>query len=47
MRAFWAAVSRVNGGNGGRDMKASGFVEARIVSPYFDKSMARGLSPAA
>jgi hypothetical protein len=40
MRAFWAAVSFVKGGSGGRDMMASAFGEAANLAPPRDKSMA-------
>jgi hypothetical protein len=45
IRAFWAAVSRVNSGNGGRDMVTSGFGAARIVSSLCDQSMAPCRAP--
>src|ERR1700723_2570699 len=44
MRAFWAAVSLVNGGSGGRDMLILGFAVAASVSPPPDESIARYLS---
>jgi hypothetical protein len=44
MRAFWAAVSLVNGANGGRDMLASDVGEAPNLLPHFDMSMACCLS---
>jgi hypothetical protein len=44
MRAFWAAVSLVNGGSGGRDMMTSGFGEAESLAPWQGKSMADHLS---
>jgi hypothetical protein len=44
MRAFWAAVSLVKGGSGGRDMVASVFGEAANLARWRDKSMADPLS---
>jgi len=45
MRAFWAAVSRVNGGKGGRDMVTSGFDGWPYVAAQLRLSMASSLSP--
>jgi hypothetical protein len=45
MRAFCAAVSRVNGGSGGRDMVTSAVDAAANLSPPPRKSRAVRLSP--
>jgi hypothetical protein len=44
MRAFWAAVSLVNGGSGGRDMMDLELDDEATLSPYHPKSMADRLS---
>jgi hypothetical protein len=44
MRTFWAAVSFVNGGSGGRDMMNPGLDDEAILPPRTPKSMANRLS---